>query len=42
MTEDVAKTVHLAMQLGGLQMLNYDSAMRYHDRYQNRYGQKAA
>jgi L-ribulose-5-phosphate 4-epimerase len=42
MTEDVAKTVHLAMQLGGLQMLNYESAMRYHDRYQNRYGQKAA
>lgn len=42
MTEDVAKTVHLSMQIGEPRLLAFESAMRYYDRYQNRYGQKAA
>ena len=42
MTEDVAKTVLLAMQLGGLQDIPVASAEKYYDRYQNRYGQRAA
>jgi L-ribulose-5-phosphate 4-epimerase len=42
MTEDVAKTVHLSMQIGEPRILAFESAMRYYDRYQNRYGQKAA
>jgi L-ribulose-5-phosphate 4-epimerase len=42
MTEDVAKTVHLSMQLGEPKILAFDAAMKYYDRYQNRYGQKAA
>lgn len=39
MTEDVAKTVHLAMQIGEPRILSFESAAKYHDRYQNRYGQ---
>ena len=39
MTEDVAKTVHLAMQIGKPRELTADSAAKYYDRYQNRYGQ---
>lgn len=42
MTEDVAKTVFLARQLGVPKTLSFDAARKYHDRYQNRYGQKAA
>ena len=39
MTEDVAKTVHLAMQIGEPCLLSLDAAEKYHDRYQNHYGQ---
>lgn len=42
MTEDVAKTVFLARQLGEVRLLSFEEARKYHDRYQNRYGQKAA
>jgi L-ribulose-5-phosphate 4-epimerase len=42
MTEDVAKTVWLSMQIGQPQILSFESAQKYHDRYQNRYGQKKA
>lgn len=39
MTEDVAKTVHLAMQLGTPQAIPPDEAEKWYDRYHNRYGQ---
>ncbi len=42
MTEDVAKTVHLSMQIGQPQMLPLEAAEQYHLRYHTRYGQKAA
>lgn len=42
MTEDVAKTVFLAKQLGEPRILSLESAAKYHDRYQNRYGQRKA
>lgn len=41
MVEDVAKTVHLAMQLGEPVPLPEREAAKWHDRYQNRYGQAA-
>jgi L-ribulose-5-phosphate 4-epimerase len=39
MTEDVAKTVWLAMQIGDPQALEPSEAAKWYDRYQNRYGQ---
>lgn len=42
MTEDVAKTVHLSMQIGQPQMLPIAAAEKYHHRYHTRYGQKEA
>lgn len=39
MTEDVAKTVWLAMQIGQVQELEPDDVARLHDRYVNVYGQ---
>ncbi len=39
MTEDVAKTVHLAMQLGRPQEIPPDEAEKWYDRYHHRYGQ---
>lgn len=40
MTEDVAKTVWLAMQLGSPVEIPAEEAAKWHDRYQNRYGQR--
>lgn len=42
MTEDVAKTVHLSMQIGEPRLLPLESAAKYHQRYTTRYGQRAA
>lgn len=39
MVEDVAKTVHLAMQLGQPRPLPPEEVEKWWDRYQNRYGQ---
>lgn len=39
MTEDVAKTVWLAMQIGTVQELKPDDIAQLHDRYTNVYGQ---
>jgi L-ribulose-5-phosphate 4-epimerase len=39
MTEDVAKTVWLAMQIGSPISIPAEEAEKWHDRYQNRYGQ---
>lgn len=39
MTEDVAKTVWLAMQLGSPQAIPAEEAEKWYDRYHNRYGQ---
>ena len=39
MTEDVAKTVWLAMQIGTPQAIPSDEAEKWYDRYHNRYGQ---
>lgn len=39
MTEDVAKTVFLALQLGVPSPLSPEEAEKWYDRYQNRYGQ---
>lgn len=39
MTEDTAKTVHLAMQIGSPQPLTPEEAAKWYDRYHNRYGQ---
>lgn len=40
MTEDVAKTVHLAMQIGQPREIPPEEAEKWYDRYHNRYGQK--
>ena len=42
MTEDVAKTVFLARQLGEPRVIPAASARKYYERYHTRYGQKAA
>lgn len=42
MTEDVAKTVFLARQLGQPREIPAASARKYYERYHTRYGQKAA
>jgi L-ribulose-5-phosphate 4-epimerase len=42
MVEDVAKTMILARQVGEPQALPAEESLRWYDRYQNRYGQKAA
>jgi L-ribulose-5-phosphate 4-epimerase len=42
MTEDVAKTVFLARQLGEPRVIPMASAKKYYERYHTRYGQKAA
>lgn len=39
MTEDVAKTVWLAMQIGEPKVIPADEAEKWYDRYHNRYGQ---
>ena len=39
MTEDVAKTVWLALQIGTPQEIPPDEAEKWYDRYHNRYGQ---
>lgn len=39
MTEDVAKTVHLAMQLGPPREIPPEEAQKWYDRYHSRYGQ---
>ena len=39
MTEDVAKTVWLAMQIGTPSALSPEEAEKWYDRYHNRYGQ---
>ncbi len=39
MTEDVAKTVWLAMQIGQPQAIPAEEAEKWYDRYHNRYGQ---
>lgn len=39
MTEDVAKTVWLAMQIGTPQPIPAEEAEKWYDRYHNRYGQ---
>ena len=39
MTEDVAKTVHLAMQIGKPAPIPPDEAEKWYDRYHSRYGQ---
>lgn len=41
MCEDVARTVHVARQLGDLLPIAQDDIDRLHDRYQNAYGQPA-
>jgi len=41
MTEDVAKTVWLAMQIGNPQPIPAEEAEKWYDRYHNRYGQPA-
>ncbi len=40
MTEDVAKTVYLAMQLGRPSQIPPEEAEKWYDRYHHRYGQK--
>jgi L-ribulose-5-phosphate 4-epimerase len=40
MCEDVARTVHLARQLGPVERLPRDAVDRLYDRYQNVYGQR--
>lgn len=42
MTEDVAKTVFLARQLGDPRVIPMASARKYYERYHTRYGQRAA
>jgi L-ribulose-5-phosphate 4-epimerase len=39
MVEDVAKTVHLALQLGQPREIPPEEARKWYDRYHNRYGQ---
>ncbi len=40
MTEDVAKTVHLAMQIGKTKAIPPAEVDKWHERYQHRYGQE--
>jgi L-ribulose-5-phosphate 4-epimerase len=40
MTEDVAKTVHLAMQLGQPRVIPPEEAEKWYERYHHRYGQR--
>jgi L-ribulose-5-phosphate 4-epimerase len=40
MVEDVAKTVHLAMQIGDLREISPAEAEKWYKRYHERYGQK--
>lgn len=40
MTEDVAKTVHLAMQIGAPVPIPPEEAEKWYDRYHRRYGQR--
>lgn len=40
MTEDVAKTVWLALQIGDPKVIPAEEAEKWYDRYHNRYGQK--
>ena len=40
MVEDIAKTVHLALQLGQPDEIPADAVAKLHDRYMNVYGQK--
>ncbi|HLK15020.1 MAG TPA: L-ribulose-5-phosphate 4-epimerase [Fimbriimonadaceae bacterium] len=40
MTEDVAKTIWLAQQIGTPKPISAEEAVKWHDRYQNRYGQR--
>jgi L-ribulose-5-phosphate 4-epimerase len=40
MTEDAAKTIWLALQIGEPRVIPPEEAEKWHDRYQNRYGQK--
>jgi L-ribulose-5-phosphate 4-epimerase len=40
MTEDAAKTIWLAIQIGEPRVIPPEEAEKWHDRYQNRYGQK--
>ena len=40
MVEDVAKTVHLAFQLGQPRPLPPEEAQKWYDRYHHRYGQQ--
>jgi L-ribulose-5-phosphate 4-epimerase len=42
MTEDCAKTVHLAMQIGSVSMISKEEAAKWHSRYHTTYGQAAA
>ena len=42
MTEDVAKTVWLAMQIGSPKAIPAEEAEKWYDRYHNRYGQNEA
>ena len=42
MVEDVARTVAIAMTLGGVERLPYEEIAANYDRYQNRYGTFAA
>lgn len=42
MTEDVAKTVHLARQIGQPRLLPLDEAAKWYGRYHSTYGQSAA
>jgi L-ribulose-5-phosphate 4-epimerase len=40
MTEDVARTVYLAMQLGQPRAIPPEEAEKWYDRYHHRYGQQ--
>jgi L-ribulose-5-phosphate 4-epimerase len=42
MTEDCAKTIHLAMQIGSLSMISGEEAAKWHTRYHTTYGQAAS
>jgi L-ribulose-5-phosphate 4-epimerase len=41
MVEDVARTVALALQLGELRLIPPEEALKWHQRYQHTYGQRA-
>lgn len=42
MTEDVAKTVWLAKQIGEPKVIPLEEAEKWYDRYHNRYGQSGS